>query len=419
MLLRLEHVRLICGVVVFCLLCTGIAGGAAALELPPAPTVPARTVPAVTLPAPPSPVRVVPPSPPAVTVTAPKAPPAPQTPQAPQAPPPPKVQNVATNPVATTPAATTAAPAAPRTPSTDPAPPAQRPSTQPAAPAQSGGAPVQQSGPSDPGGSVASDPTSGSQQSSSHASRATTAKTFLSRARPRFSILVRFHLAARTRIKLSVDQLAPSCRPFAVLGRTGHKGTNALWLRLRVGKRTLTPGTYRLTVRSATRRVLVRRFVVVASGQPTRRALLAASKKNACRASTRPTVVSAVADQAVQSDVARQSTFRPAPNAAGTRASAAGDGARPTEPGISRFLPAPSRFLPAPLARQIDQSPAWLRPIWVALLVADILLLGAAAIPQRLIVGGRALSVIERRRLALAMAGIAIVVAVAIGLILS
>ena len=81
--------------------------------------------------------------------------------------------------------------------------------------------------------------------------------------------------------------------------------------------------------------------------------------------------------------------------------------------------PAPSRFLPGPLARQIDQSPAWLRPIWVALLVADILLLGAAAIPQRLIVGGRALSVIERRRLALAMAGIAIVVAVAIGLILS
>jgi hypothetical protein len=111
---------------------------------------------------------------------------------------------------------------------------------------------------------------------------------------------------------------------------------------------------------------------------------------------------------------ARRATFTPPPLGAKSRASAASDGAEPKGRG-----PAIDRLIPEPLRRQIDQAPAWLRPILVVLLAAAILLLGIAAAPQRVIVGPRALSVIEQRRLELALTGIAIVIAVAIGAILS
>jgi len=88
-------------------------------------------------------------------------------------------------------------------------------------------------------------------------------------------------------------------------------------------------------------------------------------------------------------------------------------------------FPHPTRPDPFPheiltiATKPYTNTPTWLRPIMLAFLAEAILLLAAAALPQRVLANGRAAAVLERRRLALALVGIGLVIAIAVAALLS
>lgn len=227
---------------------------AQALGQVPIPTV---SLPSVSLPTPPLPV---PPTPP--------PPPTPATPPAPPTPPPP---------------ATPSVPAVPN------APAAPTPDAAPAAATPAGSVPSTSSpGTAGPGGSspigVPSTGATSSQyytadrrrrpagsSSSGRRARVTRLNASPKRIKPgskRRAARITFRLSAPARVVFTVRGPAPSCEVVGRFTVRGQRGTNRVRFTGRVGRRTLGPGTYRVTARPVNRPRQARRVVVIIGDGP-------------------------------------------------------------------------------------------------------------------------------------------------------
>jgi hypothetical protein len=77
-------------------------------------------------------------------------------------------------------------------------------------------------------------------------------------------------LRRRTVVELVVIQVAPDCRRLARFRIQGHRGVNRVRLGIRIGRRSLSPGTYRIVARAAPggRMISDTRLVVVERASP-------------------------------------------------------------------------------------------------------------------------------------------------------
>ena len=190
-----------------------------------------------------------------------------------------------------------------------------------------------------------------------------------------------FRLTRPARIRVTVAQLAPACRPVGAFTMRGRAGSNRLLFHRRLHGRRLPPGTYRLTGRVDGRRV-VRAIVVVAAERP---ATVAAG---ACGAAV----------SLLGAPIAVRGPLLLSRTSAGTRLPAAA----PEEAAVVPH----SGVLGASFAktgRRFDATRA--------LLLADalfaIVLLGLAALPPRALASPRLAVLVETRRAELALAGVA------------
>jgi len=168
-----------------------------------------------------------------------------------------------TTPVVTTPAVTTPAVTTPTTPLPPQAPPPPRvPGGTPPAPPS--GASVRQAGAA---GGAATTGAGHRTNGTTRGGRAETSREQASRLRlardgSRRATLV-FTLRKSAAVELDVQQLAPDCRRIGRFRVRGRRGVNRVRLRTRLGRHTLTPGTYSVVVRSRGRTVGHARFLVV------------------------------------------------------------------------------------------------------------------------------------------------------------
>ena len=326
------------------------SAGADLPPLPPPPiTVPSLTVPTVTVP----PVTTPPVTTPPVTT--------PSVPQPPQAPPPPIVPSVTL----------------PAVPSHPPLPVGGG--------GQHGGA----------GGSAAAgSSTSTSQQQRAgaglrHVYRFHLARDWISRSGPsrqRRTMLV-FTLRRATLVEFVVLEVSPGCRRVGRFRVQGRRGVNRIPLRTRVGRHSLSPGTYRFIARTLPggRKVSDIRLVVVQHSS--RREISAARTADACR----------------RAALSAASPVRAITTAAGDRSLRA----RPEH--ASR----PARHkgvLGARFARGAVAAAGDAQLLLYPLLAMAIALLAAAAVPRRYV---RA-RLLARHREVVAFAGAALLVAVTI-----
>jgi hypothetical protein len=196
-----------------------------------------------------------------------------------------------------------------------------------------------------------------------------------------------------------VKQLWPDCRTVGRFSVRAHAGLNRVHFTGRVGGRQLSPGTYRITARTADGRTLQRVTIVVIEGAaPTKTELAALRGSNACSNSLR------LALTAVSSTGASNTGA----------ASAAGGGDR----GVPEAQPSargPGGVLGA---GTVEKTARAIRPALIALLVAAILLLGLASLPQVAVADARLNEALARHRTEIAGAGAAALVAVLITFLL-
>jgi hypothetical protein len=385
--------RLIGGAIALALAGFATSVAFAGVPLPPLPTVSTPTLPSVTttLPVKPPPVPPPPPAPaPAPPpVTVPKLPPAPKPPQ----PKPPQ-------PVATV--TSQAAPVvAPKTSSSSAATSSITGTrgTSSAAPS-SGGA--SGGGTSGGGGSWSTAPT-GSSSSSSGSATASRTWIQVGSGKTHRAATIRFVAPSTTRATVTVKQVFPTCVGVGHFTVHAHAGVNSFRLGGRLNSRLLQPGTYRVTVRARSGRLLRRMIVVVvADPSPTARQLAALRAANVCAASAQGT--SSTANAAV---------------GAGTNARLR-DALRNPKEASAGLVPAHGANLHSGvLASTAEEAARAIQPLLVALLAVAILLLGVASLPREAVPGARVHDTLARHRLELAALGGAALVAVALAFLLS
>jgi hypothetical protein len=99
-----------------------------------------------------------------------------------------------------------------------------------------------------------------------------------------------FRLSRPAIVELVFTRLAPDCRVVGRLRVAGRAGLNRLRFRGRIGRRVLTPGTYRVTARTLHPRGVTRmqvRLVIVGEPNPAPGQIAAARAANACTAAAR------------------------------------------------------------------------------------------------------------------------------------
>jgi hypothetical protein len=192
----------------------------------------------------------------------------------------------------------------------------------------------------------------------------------------------------------TVNEVSPACVRIGRFTVAGHPGLNRVRFAGRVHGRPLGPGTYRISIRTASGAVLRRvTFVVVEGSAPSRAELRALRAANACRGSaTAPGSSSTTAGTA----------NLPRPPAQGAAA-----GLAPPVPDVHSGV----------LASNIEKTARAIQPLLIALLAASILLLGLASLPPGAVPQPRAHYALARHRVEIAALGAAALVASAIVLL--
>jgi hypothetical protein len=221
--------------------------------------------------------------------------------------------------------------------------------------------------------------------------------------------VLHFRLTKKGPLHVAVSRPS-ACHAVLTFTRTGHSGANTLRLPARLARR-LAPGSYRLVVRSGGRVVAMRGLVVRHIGLVQARLVRAPAMHAACAAGGVASAIHTASARPAADAATRTPNHVPA---ATHRAVSAADFPHPKRP-----QPFPHQVLSTVFTKQLEQAPAWLRPIMLGFLAAAILLLGAASLPQRVLPDGRAVALLERRRLGLALSGAVVVVAIAIADLLS
>jgi len=213
-------------------------------------------------------------------------------------------------------------------------------------------------------------------------------------------LVLRFRLAHAQTLRFTLYRLAPDCRPVATFRRHGHPGLNVIRISVVTSGKRLGPGTYRITARGPAKIVLRQRFVVAKGPRPKDAALLAALSRNAC-------VASSSHAQLVSMHVAAPPLSPPSGAVAGSRVVLHPD--RGTS----------ARRVLGELIAPLGVSPAWLRPILLAVLGLALTLLALAVLPLGVVHPTGTAVLLARHRAGLAAAGIALLAGVLLAVLLS
>jgi hypothetical protein len=212
--------------------------------------------------------------------------------------------------------------------------------------------------------------------------------------------MLTFVLTGPARIRFTVEQLSPVCQTTGRFSVLGHAGVNRVRFAGRVAGRQLKMGTYRITAETPAGQSLQRVKLVVVRAAPTEAELAALLASNACPSS--------VGSSAMGSTGA-VSTGDPS----GTRHVPSLSPAEPS--GSSSTAPDSGGILGTATVEQAAQA---IRPALVGLLVAAILLLGVASLPQLGFADPRINEALARHRLQIAGVGAGALVAVIVAFLL-
>jgi len=203
-------------------------------------------------------------------------------------------------------------------------------------------------------------------------------------------------LPRAARLIFTLTQVFPVCKGVGHFTVKGHAGVNRLRFADRFRGEPLTPGTYRIAVRTVDGRSVRRVTIVIVDGSaPSKTELAAARAANSC--------ASGVAlSSSRRGDLATQVTRSFTPE---RHASAIG-------------APTGSNSHSGVLASTAEEAARAIRPVLVALLAASILLLGLASLPNPAVPGARLNHLLVQHRLELAGLGAVALVGVAIAFIL-
>jgi len=207
-----------------------------------------------------------------------------------------------------------------------------------------------------------------------------------------------FVLQRAGRVVFTFDQVSPACVEIGQLTVAGHPGLNRVPFGGTVHGRRLTPGTYRISVRTATGHVVRRVTLVVVDGAaPSRDELRTLRAANTCPgdAGTGTTTTSTMT------------------------ATSQGTGpGTPTSPqGAAEGVVPPAPRLHGLLGTSIAKTARAIRPLLVALLALAILFLGVASLPRTAVPDPRMHDLLARHRIEVAGLGVAALLAVALALL--
>ena len=212
------------------------------------------------------------------------------------------------------------------------------------------------------------------------------------------------------RVVVTVKQLSPAC---VVVGRFDTKaraGLNAIAFNGRVRGRALPAGTYRISVRARSGRLLRRMIVVIVDGPNPPRDLAALRRANVCAG-----VAGSSAIGSGSGTLAARGTDSGTDGSAGTGVVPQ---AKPAAAGIGPITGTNlhSGVLGASAAKTVKA----LQPLLLVLLALSILLLGTASLPRQAVPAGpRVHDALARHRVQLAALGAVALVAVAVAFLLT
>ena len=221
-----------------------------------------------------------------------------------------------------------------------------------------------------------------------------------------------FVLPARARVIFMINQLWPVCRGAGRFSVLGHAGVNRVRFAGRVHGRQLTPGTYRVSARTARGRVVQRVVLVIVSGSaPTPEQLTAARAANVCKSggAAAAAATSAPSTGASATNLAGATSVEPV---------SASDQQQDVESVSAGPFPAKPNVDSGVLGTSVEETVRTIRPLLVALLAAAIVLLGLASVPPAAVGDRRVNDVLARHRLEIAGIGAAALVATAVAFLL-
>jgi hypothetical protein len=223
-------------------------------------------------------------------------------------------------------------------------------------------------------------------------------------SRSKTSVAVaRFHLARPATVRVTVWQEAPQCRLFGRFRFTAARGTNAFRLPLQIAKRALVVGRYRLVGLVHGRNVIDERVRVErANGRLRVRKIHAA---DGCIPASEAAILSAAAGL-------------PVPTLDGGNGS--GSVSRSGTRGAQKSASAPATQSGPRSAKALPRLSASVRhTLTFVLLALAIALLTVSSLPGSTARGGPAAAALARHRAALTSAGLAMIVAAALALVLT
>lgn len=195
-------------------------------------------------------------------------------------------------------------------------------------------------------------------------------------------------------VVFTVNEVSPACVGIGHFKVAGHAGLNRVRFAGVVHGRQLGPGTYRISIRTASRAVVRRvTLVIVAGSAPSRAELRSLRAANTCPGTTAP---------------GSSSTTPVMPNLPSPPAQVAAAGFAPHVPDVHSGV----------LASDVEKTAQAIQPLLIALLAASILLLGLASLPPGAVSEPRMHYALARHRVEIAALGAAALVAGAIVIML-
>jgi hypothetical protein len=223
-----------------------------------------------------------------------------------------------------------------------------------------------------------------------------------------------FVLQRAGRVVFTVNQVSPACVGIGRFSVSGHPGLNRVHFAGVVHGHQLTPGTYRISIRTASGRIVRRVTLVVVGGSaPSADELAALRASNVCHGDTPPAATSTGSFSSSSGSSPTSSGGQPgAPLGAQTLPK--------PKPAAAGLVPADAPNLHSGvLASSVEKTARAVEPLLVALLALSIVLLGAASLPRAAVPGPRVHEVLARHRIELAGLGAAALVAVALAFLLT
>jgi hypothetical protein len=210
-----------------------------------------------------------------------------------------------------------------------------------------------------------------------------------------------FVLSRAADVVFAVDQVSPACRRIDRFSVAGHAGVNRVRFGGRMHGRQLAAGTYRISARTVSGRIVRRITLVVVSGPaPSRDELSSLRAENVCEGGARDASLTATGA-----------------TVAGVGPTGPPSQSQVNRPGLS--LPHPPNLNSGVLGSTVRRTAKALQPLLVALLAVAILLLGLASLPRAAVSEPRLDYLLAQHRAEITALGAATLVAVALAFLLA